>query len=50
MESGDFDRDGDQDIVLGSYFHTAAEITQLAQRGITAFPQLLVLYNQKQNK
>lgn len=47
MEAGDFDRDGDQDIILGSYFHTAAEVAQLAVHSVSSFPQLLVLYNLK---
>lgn len=50
MEAGDFDRDGDQDIILGSYFHTAAELAQLAVHSVSSFPQLLVLYNQKKEK
>jgi FG-GAP-like repeat len=45
METGDFDKDGDEDIVLGSYFHTVGEMTQLMFRGIATFPQLLVLKN-----
>ena len=47
MEVGDFDKDGDEDIVLGSYFHTVGEMTKLIFRGIETFPQLLVLKNQK---
>lgn len=47
METADFDQDGDIDIVLGSYFHTVSEMTQLLFRGITSFPQLLVLENRK---
>jgi len=47
METGDFDRDGDEDIVLGSYFHTAGEVAQLAMKGVGSFPQLLVLGNGK---
>ncbi|GAB3801094.1 VCBS repeat-containing protein [Spirosoma humi] len=47
MEAADIDRDGDLDIVLGSYFHTVAEMTQLLFKGITSFPQLLVLENKK---
>lgn len=47
MEAADIDQDGDVDIVLGSYFHTVGEMTQLLFKGITSFPQLLVLENQK---
>ncbi|MFD1141409.1 FG-GAP repeat domain-containing protein [Larkinella insperata] len=47
LEAADFDRDGDVDIALGSYFHTVGEMTQLLFKGITSFPQLLVLENQK---
>lgn len=47
MEAADFDQDGDVDIVLGSYFHTVSEMTQLLYKGITSFPQLLVLENQR---
>jgi hypothetical protein len=47
MEAADFDRDGDIDIVLGSYFHTLGEMTQLLFKGITSFPQLLVLENKR---
>ncbi|MCX6215377.1 VCBS repeat-containing protein [Spirosoma sp.] len=46
MEAADVDQDGDLDIVLGSYFHTVGEMTQLLFKGITSFPQLLVLENQ----
>jgi hypothetical protein len=45
MEAADIDQDGDMDIVLGSYFHTVGEMTQLLFKGITSFPQLLVLEN-----
>ncbi|GAB4050838.1 FG-GAP repeat domain-containing protein [Spirosoma litoris] len=46
MEAADFDQDGDIDIVLGSYFHSLGEMTQLLFKGVTSFPQLLVLENQ----
>ena len=49
METGDFDQDGDIDIVLGSYFHNVAELSKLVFRGVTVFPQLLLLTNQKKN-
>lgn len=47
MEVGDLDKDGDIDIVLGSYFHNFGEMTKLLFRGVETFPQLLVLKNQK---
>lgn len=47
MEAADLDHDGDTDIVLGSYFHTVGELTQLVFKGTTSFPQLLVLKNEK---
>lgn len=45
MEVADFDHDGDVDIVLGSYFHTVGELSKLINKGITTYPQLLVLTN-----
>ncbi|CAG5002236.1 hypothetical protein DYBT9275_02846 [Dyadobacter sp. CECT 9275] len=47
MEVADFDKDGDLDIVLGSYFQTIGEMTKLIFQGVTSFPQLMVLTNQK---
>ena len=41
------DNDGDEDIVLGSYFQTVGEMTKLVFKGIEVFPQLLILSNQK---
>ncbi|TLV00288.1 FG-GAP repeat domain-containing protein [Dyadobacter luticola] len=47
MEAADFDKDGDVDIVLGSYFQTLGEMTKLMSHGVLTFPQLLILTNQK---
>jgi len=47
MEAADIDRDGDTDIVLGSYFHNVGELTKLMFKGILSIPQLLVLKNQQ---
>lgn len=46
MEMADFDKDGDLDIVLGSYLHNLSELSQVTGYGISTFPQLLVLTNQ----
>jgi len=45
MEVADYDQDGDEDIILGSYFHNIGELSVLMFQGITTFPQLLVLEN-----
>jgi hypothetical protein len=45
MEAADVDQDGDIDIVLGSYFQSLGELTQLVAKGILEFPQLLILAN-----
>ena len=46
LEAADIDRDGDTDLVLGSYFHNIGELTKLMFKGILSIPQLLVLKNQ----
>lgn len=45
MEICDIDQDNDMDIVLGSYFHNASEVTKLLLKGINGFPQVVVLKN-----
>jgi hypothetical protein len=47
LETGDFDHDGDEDIVLGSYFHTVMEVSKMMLQGVQKFPQLLILKNSK---
>ncbi len=45
MEVADIDNNGTPDIVLGSYFQNFGEMTRLMFRGVTEFPQLLILKN-----
>ena len=45
MDAADFDNDGDIDIFLGSYFHTFGEYYKQVAKGVSSFPQLLVLKN-----
>lgn len=47
MEAGDFDKDGDTDLALGSYFQSVGELSKLVAKGVTTFPQILVLSNKK---
>ena len=47
MEACDFDRDGDQDIILGSFVYTVGELTKLLTKGVESFPQILILWNDK---
>ena len=47
MEACDFDRDGDQDIVLGSFVYSVNELAKLVTRGLDAFPQVVVLWNDR---
>lgn len=50
METCDLDGDGRKDVVLGSYFHNAAELTRLSVKGVTEFPQVLILMNRMGRK
>ncbi len=45
MEVADIDGNGTPDIILGSYFQNFGEMTRLMFRGVTEFPQLLILKN-----
>lgn len=43
MEVGDFNADGHPDLFLGSYFHNVQELTKLMAKGVTTFPEVLLL-------
>ncbi|WOD44401.1 FG-GAP repeat domain-containing protein [Hwangdonia lutea] len=45
MDAADYDNDGDIDIFLGSYFHTFGEYFKHVSKGVSDFPQLLILTN-----
>lgn len=45
MEAGDLDRDGDQDIIIGSFIYSLSELTKLMSKSIETFPQVVVLWN-----
>jgi len=45
MDLADLDRDGDKDIILGSYFNAVEEMTTFLARGLVSFPQVLVISN-----
>jgi hypothetical protein len=45
MEVADIDKDGDDDIILGSYFHSLSEVTKMLLKGVESFPQVLILWN-----
>lgn len=47
MEACDFDRDGDQDIILGSFVFTVNDYSKLVTQGVEWFPQVMVLWNDK---
>ncbi len=48
MDVADYDGDGDIDIFLGSYFHTFGEYFKQVSKGVSEFPQLLVLTNNQE--
>ena len=49
MEACDFDADGDEDIVPGSFVYCVNELAKLVTKGLESFPQLVVLWNDKKS-
>jgi hypothetical protein len=47
MEACDFDGDGDQDIILGSFVYSLRELSKLFSSGVESFPQVLILWNDR---
>lgn len=47
MEAADIDKDGDIDIILGSFIYSVSEMMGLINKGVENFPQLLLLTNIK---
>jgi hypothetical protein len=47
MDVGDIDKDGDLDIILGSFIYSISEMMGLINKGVEHFPQLLFLTNIK---
>lgn len=45
MDIGDFNKDGNTDIFLGSYFHTFSELASMLSKGLQNFPQVVILWN-----
>ena len=45
MDVADLDKDGDDDIMLGSYFHAFSEVAKLMVKGVEQFPQVVILRN-----
>jgi len=47
MEVADINKDGQPDIIIGSYIHTMNELTKLLFKGVESFPQAVILWNNK---
>ncbi|MFT3844073.1 MAG: VCBS repeat-containing protein [Lacibacter sp.] len=50
MEAADIDKDGDEDIILGSFVYSMGELTNLISKGIESFPQIVILWNDHKRK
>lgn len=50
MDVADIDKDGDDDVILGSYFHAFSEVAKLMVKGVEQFPQVIILRNNHNQK
>ncbi|MFT4156155.1 FG-GAP repeat domain-containing protein [Parafilimonas sp.] len=47
MEVADIDKDGDDDIVIGSFIYNISEMTKLVGRNVDRFPNFVVFWNKR---
>jgi len=47
MEVADLDKDGDDDIVIGSFIYNITEMTKMVGRNVDKFPNFIVFWNKR---